>query len=514
MKRYLVSAKEMKCYDNNTIMHFKIPGAVLMERAALASVETIKREHGKEFNKVLIVAGGGNNGGDGFAIGRLLMLEGYDVDFVLLAKEEKLSDEMRHQIEILHAYGSSYNNRIEDKEYDIVIDAIFGIGLTRNVEGAYKEAIDTINNMESYICSIDMPSGIHSDDGRVMGSAVKADVTVTFAFEKIGQYLFPGCSYCGKLVCCDIGINAHSFYGKEPLWFHYEKETDMELPRRRADGNKGTFGKVLVIAGNKDIYGACYFAAKAAFTSGAGMVKIITHEVNRIALQEKLPEAMLCCYTSKMTKKQEEEFALQLRNAFAWADCILIGPGIGTEKEADSLVSRCVFNTELPVVMDADAISILAKNGSLKEALAQQGKSGRCIVLTPHVGEFSRLYGCKTAEVKDNLTKYPVEMADKIGAVMVCKDARTIVTNGKERYLNSSGNSGMASAGTGDVLAGMIAGMIAGDATGSKDRLQTVAASVFLHGMAGDKAADKHSEHAMTAMDLLNELPALFQRME
>mgnify|MGYP002521922929 CR=1 FL=1 len=297
MKRYLVSASEMKRYDQNTTDIFKVPSLLLMERAALVTVEELQRERGKIPCKVLIVAGQGNNGGDGLAVGRLLMQQGYQVTFVQIGDPAKQSAQTRQQREILEAYGACFYDRIEGREYAIIIDALFGVGLSRNPEGVYAQAIHTINAIRekghAWVCSIDIPSGIHSDTGEVMGCAVEADLTVTYGFEKLGQILYPGAFHCGRLCCRDIGILKESFAGTSPLWYCLENAQDAPLQSRRADGNKGTFGKVLAIVGNSEICGAALLAAKAVFRSGAGMVKVVTSAENRETLQQSVPEAML-----------------------------------------------------------------------------------------------------------------------------------------------------------------------------------------------------------------------------
>ena len=293
MKQYVVSAEEMKRYDSNTTKLFQVPSLLLMERAALETVGEICRCVGEKRQRMLVVAGSGNNGGDGLAIGRILMLRGWQVDFVLTGDPAKQSAETRKQSEILQAYGVSFYDRIPNDEYDVIVDAILGIGLTRPVEGALKETVEKINKSPAFVCSVDMPTGIQTDTGQVLGEAVQADLTVTYGFVKRGQILYPGSTYCGKLVCRDIGIDRHSFAGEPPGWYCYEKAEELEIPDRRPDGNKGTFGKVLVVAGSRKICGAAMLAAKAAFRVGAGMVQVVTAAENRELLLRSIPETML-----------------------------------------------------------------------------------------------------------------------------------------------------------------------------------------------------------------------------
>ena len=501
MQHYLVTAAEMKQYDSNTIEHFHYPALLLMERAALATVEAIREEYGTAPCRVLVVAGCGNNGGDGLAVGRLLMLSGYEVTYVMQGGLDKCSEQTKRQLAILQAYGVSCKDRIPEDEYDIVIDAVFGIGLSRKVEGIYEETIRALNAKKGYVCSIDIPSGIHTDSGAVMGCAVKADLTVTYGFYKLGQMLFPGCLYCGKTVRKDMGIDTNSFLGREPAWYTYGRQDKVCLPARKTEGNKGTFGKVLIIAGNHEICGAAMLAAKSCFRIGAGMVKIVTAVENREALQQQLPEAMLSVYEKEMSQVEETAFLGTLQKDFDWADCILIGSGIGQGAFAGKLLEKVVLEEKLPLVIDADGLNLLAQDTSLQEALSRQGQQGRAVIVTPHLGEFARIYDCSITKAKENLTCYPVELAERLQAVVVCKDARTVVTCGKEEtsYLNTTGNEGMATAGMGDVLAGMITGLLAQ----GYPPMEAAVNGVYLHGKAGDRAGKKRYNDSIIASDVI-----------
>lgn len=505
MKQYLVTAEEMKQYDANTMEKFHIPGLLLMERAALATVEEIVHRHGNLPCRVLVLAGYGNNGGDGLAVGRLLMLRGYQAAFVIPGENvyDRCTEETRRQIDILHAYQACIFSRIPEGEYDIVIDALFGIGLSRPVEGIWKDAIQWIGQSHGFVCSIDIPSGIHADTGAVMGCAVRADLTVTYGFRKLGHMLYPGTAYSGELVCRQMGIDEHSFLGREPGWYTYSGREFGLLPVRRTDGNKGTFGKVLLIAGSREIAGAALLAVKSAFRTGVGMVKVVTAASNRVILQQSIPEAMLLTYQDYQegTEAGKEAFWSSLQEAAVWADCALIGPGIGTEEIAGVLLRFMIFQCDLPLVIDADGLNLLAQDSGLQKALAERKAQDRTVILTPHLGEFARLYGCTTAMARERLTEYPRKLGDRLHCIVVCKDARTVVTEYGEQqgYLNTNGNCGMATAGSGDVLAGMITGLLAQGMKG----MDAAVAGVYLHGYAGDLAAERETESSMMASDLI-----------
>ena len=497
---YLVTQAEMKQYDRNTIEYLKLPSVVLMERAALVTVEELIKETGDTPKSALVVAGCGNNGGDGFAVGRLLMRQGWNVTFVLLGAYEKCSKETALQLEILAQYKVKPYDRIPKAEYDIVIDAVFGIGLTRNIEGIYKEAVDTINASDAFVCSVDIPSGVQADTGQILGCAVRADLTVTYGFYKLGEFLYPGAGCCGKIICRQMGIDEYSFLGKKPKFYTYTSPSDICLPKRRPDGNKGTFGKVLVIAGCDDICGAAVMAGRSVFRLGAGMVRIVTSQKNRDVIQQALPETMITVYDTELWQEDEpyDTFLSAFREAHKWADCILIGPGIGMGKEAAWMLRYCMEESMLPMVIDADGLNLISSGR------VNMNARGREIILTPHLGEFARLFGCSVAEASEEITKYPEELSKKTDCVVVCKDARTVVASPEKEslYLNTSGNAGMATAGSGDVLAGMIAGLI----SQGMEAQNAAVTGVYLHGLAGDLAAEVHGEYAMMATDIIEKL--------
>lgn len=514
MKQYLVTAEEMKRYDANTIERFHIPGLLLMERAALATVEELQRLYGKVPCKVLVMAGCGNNGGDGLAVGRLLMLQGYEVTFVMPGEGilGRCTEETRQQISILQGYQAQIFSTIREGEYDIVVDAVFGVGLSRPVEGIWQDAIQWINRSNAFVCSVDIPSGIQADTGSVMGCAVRADLTVTYGFYKIGHMLYPGAAYSKALVCRQMGIDERSFLDKPPYWYTYSGTDYNLLPVRLADGNKGTFGKALLIVGSKDIAGAAMMAAKSTFRMGAGMVRVVTPVENRETVQQFIPEAMLLPYQDHMSAEEEKDFLLSLREAESWADCILVGPGIGMGRTADRLLRFAVLESTLPLVIDADGLNLLAQDQELQKAMEERKQQSRVIILTPHLGEFARIYGCTTAQGKEHLTDYPRRLADRLRCIVVCKDARTVVVQcqGRQGYINTTGNSGMATAGSGDVLAGMITGLLAQGMAG----MDAAVAGVWLHGFAGDLAAERETEPAMMATDIIDSIKTAVSQIQ
>ncbi len=494
---YLVNAREMKQYDTNTIEYYGIPSAVLMERAALAVYHEIKSRFQPGCGVILVVCGAGNNGGDGFAAARLLHLAGYETECMFCMDEEKMTPETRAQYQSAKRYQVPIGGGFTQDSYAVIVDALFGIGLSRPVEGKLGALLDGVNAREAFKIAVDIASGISADTGRVLGTAFRADLTVTFGFAKIGQLLYPGTEYTGELVAADIGIDRYSLLGTEPQG-RYLKSGSVKrlLPERKPYSNKGTYGKALIIAGSPDMAGAAYFAAKAAYYSGCGLVRILTARENRDLLLARLPEAIVTTYDAG-----EPDFAGIMdvpASCMEWADAVLIGPGLGTSPAAKMLVAKALQYTEKKIVFDADAINILAKN----MVLLKEAQGLRAV--TPHLGEMGRLLGQSVGEIQKDLIGTARRFAEEYQAVCVLKDARTVTGMPDGTFfVNTTGNCGMATGGSGDVLSGFLTGLLAQGLC-----LEEAAAlAVYLHGAAGDRAARETGLYGMLASDILEQLP-------
>ncbi len=488
--KYLVSSNEMREYDLNTIEKIGIPAPVLMERAALAAfarVEAHLEREGKRAATALVLAGFGNNGGDGLALARLLLERGVSVEVWCVGNEEKATGQWRAQRKILEHYPVNFCVSPSRHEYTIVVDALFGVGLSREVSGVFYEALLTFNQLEAWKLALDIPSGVDADTGRALGIAARVDETVSFGFCKRGLMLYPGCGFAGKVTTASIGITEAAFFGREPEWFAYDEDVRKLLPPRDGAGNKASFGKLLLIAGSRNMAGAACLAAKAAYRAGAGMVKVVTPEENRIIVQQTVPEALL------------ESGPNLTESLDGWADVVVIGPGLGQDERALQLMRQAVEGCALPLVIDADGLNLLAKNLKPAEVLARQGGEGRGLVLTPHVGELSRLTGTAIQKLKKNLPGYGRDLAERFHGVLVAKDARTFVCRERgSTCVNLSGNSGMATAGSGDVLAGVIGGRLA---QGMRP-CEAACVGAYLHGKAGDSASGELGEHGCMAGDI------------
>ncbi len=500
--RNLVTGKQMKQIDQYTIEKIGIPSLVLQERAALLVALEVKKRV-KKGTKIWAVCGTGNNGADAAAAARILYLSGYPAALVLAGDRKKETAECRTQRMIGENLGIvSVNWQEITEEIDgVILDGLFGVGLAREVDGEFRSCIKWLKGQPSILTvAVDLPSGIHSDTGEVMGAAVQADVTITFGWEKCGTVLFPGREYAKEVVIGDIGFPDLAYEkaalksgaGENPV-FTYELEDLKLLPGRPAYSNKGTFGHVLIAAGSKNMSGAAYLCAKAAYRCGAGLVKILTVEENREILQQLLPEAILAVCNPKMALENPEGFEQFLEKECIWADAVVLGPGLGGEEYVKKLVAGILSAACSAVIVDADALNIIAANPELTRYYTEN------IVITPHLGEMARLTGKTIKEIQKDVSGAAAEYASRWGITCVLKDAVTVVSDrGGWLYLNTSGNSAMAKAGSGDVLAGMIGALCAQ----GMELFEGAALSVYLHGLAGDEYQKRHGRASLLAREL------------
>ncbi len=502
-----MTGSQMKAIDQYTIQTIGIPSLVLMERAAAAVADTVAEEGKliwKEKNagvlSVWAVCGTGNNGADGIAAARLLLNRGYEVTVILVGNQDHGTEEYARQKQIarnldmhLVRWGEFLPGRC-----DILIDAVFGVGLSREVEGEYRDAVLMMDRTEAGLkVAVDIPSGVHSDTGRVLGAAAKAHVTVTFGYEKLGSVLYPGRGYCGRVKVCDIGFPVVSLKAAGETAWAYGPEDLERLPERPEYSNKGTFGRVLAAAGSPGMCGAAYLCALAAYRTGTGLVKILTAEENAKILQQLLPEAVLAVYDPEEAADDPKAFHAQVEKECAWADVIVAGPGLGMSKAARLLVREFLMNAYVPMVLDADALNVIAADQELSQYYTDN------IIITPHLGEMSRLSGKTVEQIQENLIGTASEYSSAHGICCCLKDAAAVVTGREGQcYVNTSGNNSMAKAGSGDVLAGTIAGLLAQGA----EIWDAATLGVYIHGLAGDRIRQKKGAHGLLARELAEEL--------
>ena len=518
----LLTGKQSQQLDAHTIHETGIPSLVLMERASLAAAheaqELCKEICGRR-PRIAAVCGSGNNGGDGIAAARILAERGYDVDILIVCREEKMSGDGRTQAKIARNLGlpvlyMKSPDEIELDRYDLIIDALFGTGLSRDIGGSFALWIGQINQAKdrghTKILAIDIPSGIHSADGKVMGCAVKADCSVTFGYRKPGMLLYPGRDYCGRVVCARIGFDRSYTDQLRPEYFTCTPRDLMKIPGRREDSHKGTFGKVLVIAGSRNMAGAACLSAQAAFRTGAGLITIYTPECNRVILQTLVPEAVMKTYP-----EEDTQFA-GLDELLGAADAAVLGPGLGLSAASHELTERVVRQASCPLIVDADALNIAAENRQLlKQAHVP-------LILTPHRMEISRLTGDNIQSIQKNTREICEKFCTEYGVICIAKGAGTMIFglctdektgkygNSSRIYLNTSGNSGMACGGSGDVLTGIIAGL----AAQGMDPAAASVLGVYLHGLAGDAAAAEKGEYSMLSSDIVRNLSQVLPRRQ
>ena len=461
----LVTSSQMRNIDKKTIEGIGIPGLELMEKAgkgvALAAKEMLGEVKKK---KAAIFCGRGNNGGDGFVVGRYLSEWGAEVQFYLTAKTEEVKGDAKTNLEKAEKLGLPITEVLKKEEIpskievDLIVDALFGTGFTGEITGYVKDIVELTNSSCAPVLSVDVPSGLHADTGEFTGPRIKAQRTVTMALPKMGHFFFPGKEMSGEVLVVDIGVPHHVVEEENiNLNLMTEKEVKKMLPQRPKDAYKGTCGRVVLIAGSTGMTGAASLASLSSLRAGAGMAILGIPQTLNPILEIKLTEVM-----TKPLPDVRKKGALALRGLgevrelLKWGDCCAIGPGLGQHSETIELVRRLVSKINIPTVIDADGLNAIAKDVSiLKECQAP-------LILTPHIGELSRLNGVPIGKIAKDRIKYASDFAKEYNCVLVFKGAPTIISEpGGQTYVNPTGNAGMASAGSGDVLTGIMVGFLA-----------------------------------------------------
>ncbi|MBO6107913.1 MAG: NAD(P)H-hydrate dehydratase [Eubacterium sp.] len=481
--RYLYTGQAAKKIDEHAVGVVGMPSLILMERAALTAAKLLMERESADA-RFLAVCGTGNNGGDGVAVARILHEMGFKAAITIVGYPDSMTEETKKQVEI--AVGSHVPvismSALGDHEFDVMIDALFGVGLSRDITDVYEQIISDMNKSGACIYSLDIPSGIDARTGHVMGIAVNADVTITFGVNKLGLILFPGCEYAGEVIVADIGFPGESIRSVDTPFFYYEpSDIANRLPRRKKRSNKGDYGHVLVVAGSENMCGAAYFAAAASYRMGAGLVKVVSPSVNRDILLGRLPEILFC---------EEDE----LPEAVDWADSIVMGPGLGLSESAEQIAGYVIENSPVPTVIDGDGIRLCKGITS---------KLSENFILTPHLKEMSYITGQSVSEIADQQVSIAMETARELDCILAAKDARTAVTDGETCYINVSGNNGLSTGGTGDVLSGMIAGLLGQ----GMEPLEAACLGVYIHGLAAEVMSERLSTYSLMASDLLTGIP-------
>lgn len=498
----IASADTMRSMDRYAIETLGVDSCALMENAARACADAAWVELGERPGRVGVFCGAGNNGGDGVACARFLLERGCEVRALLCGDAAKCTPDTREMTRRLERAGGCLEHfdeaeaRAFSSRCAVLIDALFGTGLKRPVAGVPAQAVSLMNESGARVISCDMPSGVHTDTGEVLGCAVRADVTVTFSMAKPGQLVPPGVEHTGALRVADIGIPDAARVGQSVLGrLTQPEEVRALLPARRLTAHKGDFGKLLLLCGSRGLTGAAALSARAALRTGAGLVSLGVPESVYPILAAKLDEAMVFPLPEDgdghlSTRALDAVFA-RLDGATA----CLIGPGLGRGAETEQLVAAVVRDCRVPLVVDADGINALSGHMDVVRG------AGCPIVLTPHDGEFARLGGDLSA---DRLAAARA-LSERAGATVLLKGYRTIVADGTRLRVNPTGNPGMATGGSGDVLAGVIAALLGQ----GLDAFDAAWVGAWLHGAAGDLCAREIGQYGMLPSDIIAALPRL-----
>lgn len=482
----LYRAAQLRELDRLATDEYGIPSPELMERAGAAAFTELRR-HWPNARRIVVLCGIGNNGGDGYVLARLARADGFDARVIQLGEAARLQGAAARAARDYTAAGgeilSWQGQRLDD--CDVIVDALFGIGLDREITGIWRAAIETLNASAAHVLAIDLPSGLHADSGRVLGVAVRADLTVTYIGLKPGLYTGAGPDFAGVIRFAGLDLPLTLYFRAEPAAARLALDVyEALLPARRRGAHKGDYGHVLIVGGSDGMMGAALLAGQAAARAGAGLVSVATRPAHAALLSVARPELMshgVAC-------------AADLEPLLARASVVAIGPGLGRSEWGRELFAR-VLDAPLPLVVDADALNLLAAAPRRREDW----------VITPHPGEASRLLGLSTARIEDDRFEAVRALRARYGGIAVLKGAGTLVCGPEDAIaVCTAGNPGMATGGMGDVLAGLIAGLIA-------QRMNLADAAglgVLLHAEAGDRAAEA-GERGLLPSDLMAPLRAL-----
>lgn len=524
----IATAEQMRGMDRRAMEEAGLPSLVLMERAAQGLAEAAlglcqdmcrngeakardlnAGENGIRKWRAAVFCGSGNNGGDGVAAARLLMEQDFEIRAFLVGRRERMTEDCQEMERRLLAAGGCLEDfqpgnkgqRAWCMDADILVDAIFGIGLNKEVQGDAAEAIAWINEGTGLAVSADIASGIEADTGRVLGSAVKAAVTVAFTYPKAGHFVGKGALHTGELRVHSIGIPERFCRISPTLEVLTAREAARLLPQRPEDGHKGTFGKVYVLGGSVGLTGAPIFSASGAVRSGSGLVFVgVPRQVYAITAgksQEAMVHPLPCDQEGRLTM----EALWGVSNRAEQCDAVLLGPGLGRSRDVERLIEKLLLRIPAPLVLDADGLYAVRNR---KETLKERARRGWMTILTPHDGEFAYLGGDLSGQQRLRQAR---QFAEEYGCILVLKGHGTLIAAPDGRaFVNVTGNCGMAKGGSGDILSGMILSFVG---QGMEPFLAS-ALAVWIHGRAGDLCARELSVYAMRPTDLLERLPYVF----
>jgi NAD(P)H-hydrate epimerase len=510
---FIATAQEMQRCDRTAITKLGIPSIVLMENAGRSVADVIEEEVGTVSGRLIyIICGKGNNGGDGFVVARHLYNRGAKVKIFLVAKASQLKGDPKtnHAVlwKSLREHKSSTLQILEKTNVqtlrrqprpDVVVDALFGTGFSGAVRGQYSEIIEWMNDCGAKRVAVDIPSGVNADSGKVESVAVAADITVTMGLRKVGLLVHRGRVCSGRIHVADIGIPKMVYeHSGIRTWYVQRADVRRMLPRRPLDAHKHSVGKIFVLAGSRGLTGAAVMSCNSAMRAGAGAVVLGVPSSLLPVVTKKLTEVMANPLAETDEQSVSRTAMPEISRFIKWADLVVVGPGLGRNKETEEVILELIETTMKPLLIDADGLNALAVNPKvLKKRKAET-------ILTPHTGELSRLTGLPTAQIEEDRIDVARNQSRILKSYLVLKGAPTVVgTPSGEIFINSTGNPGMATAGAGDVLTGTIAALWGQHLTA----VEASVCGVFLHGFAGDLAKEKYGEMGLTATDIIEALP-------
>ena len=519
----MVSAEQMRQIEEKAIHHYGIPSLLLMENAAWAVVAEIRRsllghDGQKELRgrKAVILAGKGNNGGDGLAVARQLMFQGMDVTVLLFAGLQELKGDAALNLQlyqgtlgklfVIEGEKQRRLTRLALAQADVVVDALYGIGLRGALPSLVEEYVDEVNRAPGWVVSIDIPSGVEANTGKVYRTAVHAQATVTFGLPKWGLFLGEGPDYCGRVVVEPISI-PEVYLEDEGISTFVLMDEDIRgsIPVRQLKGHKGTHGRGILVVGSKGMSGAAVLAGRGALRSGIGLLQIVTPQGIANDVDASVTEATVW-------PAPGEDFL----NEQAWpvifgrsenAQALALGPGLAQNPQFMAVLKEILSNVSCPVVLDADALNLIATEPSLIGLRSERG----ALILTPHPGEMARLCQCSVEDIERNRLDIAVAKAVEWEAVVVLKGSVTIIASPDGRaFFNPTGNPGLGTGGTGDVLTGSILAWLAQGVP----PLEAACLGVYLNGRAADELAIDYGWSGFTALEVANQLPKARHALE
>ncbi len=507
----IVTAKQMSEIDAYCIDQLKIPGVVLMENAGIGVVNQalVLLKNNPAGKQVLILCGPGNNGGDGFVAARHLINQGAQVYTLVLSPREKIKDDALVNLEILEKMDHLV--RFLDTfvqpivKPDLIIDAMLGTGVKGALRGIFIEYVEWANQQPCKTLAVDIPTGVNGDDGSINGPVIKADITATMALPKPGLLFSPGREFAGKIETIDISMPQKAFDNNiSKVWMPEPEEIKGLLPSRPLDAYKNKFGTVAVVAGSRGFTGAACLSSMAVLKSGSGLSYLCAPASLNVIYESQMAEVITWPFDNDKGYLSIKDID-KIKEKINEQSVVALGPGLGQAQETSELVLQLLKDLDKSMVLDADGLNICANHP--ESIINYRGE----MVLTPHPGEFSRLTGLSIKEIQSDRIEWVRKYSKKWNQVLVLKGGPTLVgTPEGDVYINPTGNAGMATAGSGDVLTGIIAGFISQGLGTYKAAL----AGVYIHGLAGDLAKDDMGEAGMTAMDILNNLPRAMEKVK